>query len=215
MTTDTLPDLETLDSFAEHIGLTLEARAISGRPELGRDSDWDAKADHFAVTLFRDVDGKPVPLWSGNYSTGAAFPAMWARDGAKLPPHVREPMKARNRAGLAPASDTAARTAYARLDNPGRTFGGRVSIHDSKLLDEIRGRYQVCAPLDPLDVLGSLQSDVMDSDSPFEDWAESLGYDTDSRKAESIWRACQDTARALRAGLGLELFARFLECEPR
>ena len=31
----------------------------------------------------------------------------------------------------------------------------------------------------------------------FEDWAADLGYDPDSRKAEAIWRACDETGRAL------------------
>lgn len=56
---------------------------------------------------------------------------------------------------------------------------------------------------DALDVLASL---VMDSsaldESSFEDWASSLGYDVDSRKAESIYRACLDIALKLRAALG-------------
>lgn len=36
----------------------------------------------------------------------------------------------------------------------------------------------------------------------FDDWAASYGYDTDSRKAESIWRYCVETGLKLRAALG-------------
>ena len=55
----------------------------------------------------------------------------------------------------------------------------------------------------PLDVIASLvmDSSVLD-ESSFEDWASSLGYDTDSRAAESIYRACLDIALKLRNGLG-------------
>jgi hypothetical protein len=56
---------------------------------------------------------------------------------------------------------------------------------------------------DPLDVIHSL---VMDSDvinhSTFESWASEFGYDTDSRKAESIYRACLDIALKLRNAIG-------------
>ena len=55
----------------------------------------------------------------------------------------------------------------------------------------------------PADVLYSLlmESDTMDYCN-FEDWAASLGYDQDSRKAERVYRACLDTALKLRAALG-------------
>lgn len=45
------------------------------------------------------------------------------------------------------------------------------------------------------------EADVLDYGG-FEDWASSLGYDTDSRSAESIYRACIDTTTKLRAYLG-------------
>lgn len=56
---------------------------------------------------------------------------------------------------------------------------------------------------DTLDVLASLamDSDVLDAGG-FESWASDLGYDTDSRKAESIYQACLDIALKLRAALG-------------
>lgn len=64
-------------------------------------------------------------------------------------------------------------------------------------------------PIDPPrlgDVMQSLarDSDVIDYAS-FEDWAESLGYDSDSREAEKTYRACLDIATRLRAGLGAAL----------
>lgn len=36
----------------------------------------------------------------------------------------------------------------------------------------------------------------------FEDWASEFGYDEDSRKAETIYRACLEIALALRSALG-------------
>ena len=56
---------------------------------------------------------------------------------------------------------------------------------------------------DPVDVLYSL---TMDSDvlnyGTFEDWAAEFGYDTDSRSAESTYRACLETALKMRAAIG-------------
>ena len=45
----------------------------------------------------------------------------------------------------------------------------------------------------------------------FEDWAESYGYDPDSRKAEDIYRACLEIALKLRNGLGERLFSQVCE----
>lgn len=59
-------------------------------------------------------------------------------------------------------------------------------------------------PAPPLgDVLQSLalDSSVLDSGT-FEDWASDLGYSTDSRAAESIYRECVAHALALRSALG-------------
>jgi hypothetical protein len=67
---------------------------------------------------------------------------------------------------------------------------------------------------DIADVLESLQSDSRDSDSSFDSWASDFGYDTDSRKAESVYRACQESARKLRNLMGLDLYRDFLAIDP-
>jgi hypothetical protein len=56
---------------------------------------------------------------------------------------------------------------------------------------------------DPVDVLYSLAMDsfVLDAGG-FEDWASEFGYDTDSRQAESLYRACLEIALKLRAAIG-------------
>ena len=58
---------------------------------------------------------------------------------------------------------------------------------------------------DACDVIASLSMDssVLDCSS-FEEWAGEFGYDVDSRKAESIYRACLEIALKLRNGLGEE-----------
>lgn len=56
---------------------------------------------------------------------------------------------------------------------------------------------------DPVDVFHSLSMDsnVLDAGG-FENWASDLGFDPDSRNAESIYRACLDNALKLRAAIG-------------
>lgn len=46
-----------------------------------------------------------------------------------------------------------------------------------------------------------MDSDVLES-SGFEEWASNFGYETDSRKADSIYRACLEIALKLKAVIG-------------
>lgn len=48
------------------------------------------------------------------------------------------------------------------------------------------------------EVVSSLLLDASNADERFEDWADNYGFDQDSRKAERMYRACQETAAALR-----------------
>ncbi len=56
------------------------------------------------------------------------------------------------------------------------------------------------------DICGVMESLVMDSGAidfaDFDDWASSLGCDTDSRAAEKTYQACLETGLKLRAALG-------------
>jgi hypothetical protein len=74
-------------------------------------------------------------------------------------------------------------------------------------------------PIAPPSVVDIVQSLLMDSDvlnyRGFDEWAECFGYDTDSRKAESIYRACLDTALQLRAIFGESEFSRLQEIANR
>lgn len=56
---------------------------------------------------------------------------------------------------------------------------------------------------DAVDVFAALcmDSSVLDAGG-FEDWASDYGYDTDSRAAEAVYRACLETALKLRSALG-------------
>lgn len=65
---------------------------------------------------------------------------------------------------------------------------------------------------DPVDVLYSLalDSDALDY-ATFEEWADNLGYDADSRSAEAIYRTCLETALKLRSALGDVVLAKLRE----
>lgn len=66
-------------------------------------------------------------------------------------------------------------------------------------------------PPDPVDVLSCVLEDVAGYENArsFEEWAGEYGYDTDSRRAEGIYRAIADQADGLRHLLG-ELFDEYL-----
>jgi len=93
---------------------------------------------------------------------------------------------------------------------------GKVSILDLEALRFEAGHGLTYAPKgqryagsmkpilpDPAYVMSSLLSDASAIDYvDFEEWASTYGMNPDSRKAETIYRACLKTALALRAHLG-------------
>lgn len=57
---------------------------------------------------------------------------------------------------------------------------------------------------------------IMDSDAAetnFEDWADSIGFDPDSRKAEKIYETCRKQAKELMNFLGMQAFLELKKCE--
>ena len=78
----------------------------------------------------------------------------------------------------------------------------REAIEDGS--SHFRGVKNVFAiPPTIIDVFGSLlmDCDVLDAGG-FTDWALGIGYDPDSRKAETIYRTCLEHALKLRAAIG-------------
>lgn len=63
------------------------------------------------------------------------------------------------------------------------------------------------------DVLQALATDATAINSSFEEWCADLGYDTDSRKAYSMFEACRGTFHMLNQFLGLVAVHELLECE--
>ncbi len=201
MSKETEKRAATFAEFAAKHGLEISATPVPNRP--GGDSDWNARALHWHVELTRAprTGDKPfgprVPVWVGYWSAGRGLAENWARKGAKNPRTGRR-------------DGAAARLAHRlRLYEAGKGGGPK---HD--LLEQIAQRYHATAPLDVADILESLRLDISGADQPFEDWTFETGYDPDSRRAESVWRACRDTAQQMRAGLGRAAFAEFLEIVP-
>ena len=78
--------------------------------------------------------------------------------------------------------------------------------HDLGIFTSWRGfRHEKSKPIlpDAVDVFYSLVADagVLDAGG-FEEWAAEYGYDTDSRDAEAIYRACLEIALKLRSAIG-------------
>ncbi len=62
-------------------------------------------------------------------------------------------------------------------------------------------------------VLQSLALDARSADETFESWCADFGYDTDSRKAEAAYRACQDTRVHLLRLFGHSAYEALMQCE--
>lgn len=99
---------------------------------------------------------------------------------------------------------------YLRRAAENGTYARTPSIADNASVFGVRGD-KIPAP-SMADVLHCLLMDaeVIDAGS-FEEWAENFGYDTDSRKAEGIYRACLDTGLKLRSMLGDDLMGQLRE----
>ena len=72
--------------------------------------------------------------------------------------------------------------------------------------------YGVCGEPTAAGVLDCLASDSagVDNARSFEEWCSEYGYDTDSRKAERIYKVCVRQAGKLRTFLGVDLYETLL-----
>lgn len=68
-----------------------------------------------------------------------------------------------------------------------------------------RTSWQKSKPIPPeiLGILGSLQGDIVPFGTSFQAWCGDFGYDTDSRKAEDIFKKCLDNTAKLVTLLGV------------
>jgi hypothetical protein len=163
---------ETLDS----LGLTIESVFVPF--SKSRNKGQDRKSLNWSITVKRN--GRDV--LTTDYSAGVAHcpaynrkvPAAWNR-----PARMWRPL----------ACEAECENGYAL--GIFTSWGG--FNHDKK---------KPILP-DPVDVFHNLTMDssVLDSGG-FEDWAADYGYDTDSRRAVSTYRACLEIALKFRAAIG-------------
>lgn len=91
-----------------------------------------------------------------------------------------------------------------------RLVGGRrLTLHGEQCLRE----WARPTPPELTDVLDSLRSDAesVENSPLFEDWAGDMGYDTDSRKAEQVFHACQEVRGQLIKLIGHKAYNELLQ----
>lgn len=86
-----------------------------------------------------------------------------------------------------------------------RTHGKRLTTYFSQ-------GYGISGDPKAQDVLNALALDSsgVENARSFEEWCAEYGYDTDSRKAERIYRACEKQAEKLKSFLGDDLYQELL-----
>lgn len=190
--------------FAKSIDLEMSATRIATR----KGKAWADHADipapvHFHVILTATIAGKPVTVWSGEYSQGIGIAESWAKKNTSKFIGARV-----GQAGHGFPMTDALRT------GPGRGKAWRV---DSNYWENIRDVYARAVAnqkpgkelLQPADMLLCLQMDIMGADQHFEDWADDLGIGHDSHSGYQTWEACNTIRRDLMRAFG----AKFEEFE--
>lgn len=186
---------ERLDAFIEAHGLSFVFVFVPYSQARDKRKDWsEGGADGkpwegltWAVTISKA--GRPFLLT--DYSAGIAH----------APAYNAKPLEGGMRGHSRSYTEALRRNAIKAECETGKIhqFGDHYRTDSSGILNT---RKDVPPPLGR-DVLWSLAQDssVLDSGG-FENWAADYGYDTDSRKAEAIYKACLEIGLKLRAALG-------------
>ena len=177
-----LTEQETLQRAAARLNLTVKAQFVPF--SVSRSKDQKDKNLNWRVTLQRD--GRDII--TTDYSAGQGHcPAYKLRKTQKDPSWPRR-------------FDQVQRDAIAGECETGR-------VHVIGMSGYIIPKPKAIIP-NECNVIHSLvnDSDVLNY-SCFEEWAENFGYDSDSRRAESIYQDCLAIALQLRNGLGERAFA--------
>lgn len=179
----TAPEPETLATIADRLGITIESSAPRGEVEPAQ-SKGSKPWPHIAYDVTLKRNGRSV--WSGPYRLGVG--------------HVTIPKRFEdNPRGLEKdevyALNTLRAKPYATLADP--ALAASVAAKLAKV-------QKVTPKL--TDVVYSLLMDgsaYFDA-ATFEDWCDEYGYDTDSRKAETIWKTCDEIGRNLARAFTLQ-----------
>ena len=178
MTTETR---ETIAGFIARVGLKMTVTTAASNPHAENDS-WSKKASHWLCSLSLGSALMPVP-----FSQGSAH-RQWTKDA---------PRKMRY-SGSWIASELADVRPGVRVQ---QKYFIKKTLHTEAMLRDLSEP----APPDLASVLSCLASAAAGYNNArkFEDWASEYGYDTDSRKAERIYRQVarlRDATRRLLAG---------------
>ncbi len=114
-------------------------------------------------------------------------------------------------------------TGYKRLDYCTPQYGfytkisqGRIKAAKNSNHPEVMGVFndisRLCKPTS-FDLISCLVLDSRGVGQSFESWCSDYGYDTDSRKAFSIYEDCQENATKLRQAVGNDLFNELMNAE--
>lgn len=123
--------------------------------------------------------------------------------------------------GLVKWADIAKRAKYSRGPTAQREaeemarYGSRLSAKDQA---RIAGQHlsAFVKAVNPAEVLARCCADGLEaSGTSFDDWASNLGYDTDSRKAEAIYLACQESGTKARKLVDGATFTKLAELANR
>lgn len=208
--------MEEIQAVIESLGLSVESEFVPW--SKSRNKDEVRPSLNWKVTVKRDCRD----VLTTDYSAGVAHCPSY---GAKKAPSTFEPHGYRNASGK-PYSGTASMYRSAKPHEILSQYRNEICAAEceSGFPMEIdpwcRGtentfKRKPKAPAimpNPVDVFYSL---AMDSDvlnyGTFEEWAAEFGYDPDSRKAESIYRACLEIALKLRAAIGEDGLERLRE----
>lgn len=183
ITADATP-AEMIRDAATALGITMSAVFVpfsvsrNAVPRDGQDKPWQSL--NWRVTLERN--GRA--FLTTDYSAGAGNAPAY---NAKMPRAYNGNAETYKAKAIAHECETGRRAVWQSFTDGFAT----TSQHATQIYPE------------PADVISSLVLDasVLDSGT-FEQWASELGYDTDSRAAESTYRECLETALKLRAAIG-------------
>ena len=207
---------QEIQAVIESLGLSVESEFIPW--SQSRNKDDDRPSLNWKVTVKRD--GRDV--LSTDYSAGMAYCPGYSTEKA---PSTFQPHCYRNASGK-PYPSTASMYRSAKPHEILSQYRDKICAAECEsgfpmeidpwgrgTKNTFKRKPKVPAIMpDPDDVLYSL---VMDSDvlyyGTFEDWASDFGYDTDSRKAESTYRACLEIALKLRVAIGEDELERLRE----
>lgn len=179
---------ERAEAFLREHKLSITSKFVPFSQSRNKDSKHPML--NWKITLLKD--GKEV--LSTDYSAGYAH-----CPGDKI------------RLNLGPASGHYAKQCRDAIVSAECQRGHECRWNESRSVPESITPFKEIKP-DAVDVFHSLliDSDVLESGG-FEDWASNYGYDTDSRKAEKMFRACIEIALKLQAGIGADVMQKARE----